>query len=86
LGKRPEKLSKVVASGAGEDAWDVLKDNPSGLESGGNLQKGKDEVPARVSKSAAVPCDAKGLAWWASGQKLNCSSLKFPVFMLRNVS
>jgi hypothetical protein len=59
LGKRPEKLSKVVASGAGEDAWDVLKDNPSGLESGGNLQKGKDEVSARVSKSAAVPRNAE---------------------------
>jgi hypothetical protein len=86
LGKRPEKLSKVVASGAGEDAWDVLKDDPTGLESGGNLQKGKDEVSARVSKSAAFACNAEGLAWWASGQKVNCSPLKFPVFMLRNVS
>ena len=80
--QRPEEGTKVFSSVTTEQAWDVLKDEPSGLELISDSKKHETEVAPRVVESFAESGDGEGLAWSASDQKVDCSRFEGPLFVV----
>jgi hypothetical protein len=81
--QRPEEGTKVRSFGftRTEQAWDVLKDEPSGLELISDSNKHETEVAPRVVESLAESGDGEGLARSPSDQKVDCSGFKGPLFI-----
>lgn len=71
LAQHPEEGSKVPSFVAGQDAGDVLPNQPAGAILCSNGTVDKHEVATRVSQSLSQSCDAERLAGGSSAKKVN---------------
>lgn len=69
--QEPEEGSKVPSSVAGQNAGDVLPNQPAGPIPCSNGTKGKHEVATRVIQSLSESGDAEGLAGSSSAEKID---------------
>jgi hypothetical protein len=82
--QHPEEGTKVPSSVAGQDAGDVLPNQPLGAIPCSNGTKGKHEVATRVCQSLSESRDTEGLTGGSSAKKVNCDI--GPFLKLRHVA
>ena len=84
LPQAPEEGSKIPSSAAGQDARDILPEEPAGAIAVSDGKIGEHEVAARVSQPLAEACDGEGLTGCASDKNIDiCIG---PLLELRHVA
>ena len=69
--QRPEEGTKVPASPGGQDAWNVLPNDPARSEALGDPGKSEGQLTTRVIHASALSSDGEGLAWGASDEDVD---------------
>jgi hypothetical protein len=72
FGERPDDRLNVCAVSTREKPWDILSDNPCGVEASDEPVILPPERATVASQSAAVSCNAVVLAGESSGENIDC--------------
>jgi hypothetical protein len=82
----PKEGSKRPSSIRRQDTGNVFPDDPPRPQARSQLEVDEGELASGIVESPAESCDAEGLAGGSSDQKVNCSGVESPRFVLGDVA